>query len=559
MANLEEASDESESVASIEAREVRQALESAGEMLTAEQSGASTQSATPMNREERALAEYRQMLADEQEQEPDSEYVGPPCEVTLITRNLNADRSAILLGPEIVWFEGLRQMLDELYRGPLRRDAPTELTQALLWCALYNNGTFEARDAKYQSTARHWFVVRDFHAIIPPTTRRGDEDYARRWRQSVAEILGSGSEMIVAVEPGKPTDAILWSAEPRTDAELRAWSSSLPSPERIDVSVYPWTPPDDALVYLPADARAVATSFRDRRNVESTPSSAVLLDTGIPALNKQFRVGALPMGARVVIGGLTGQGKTTLALHLAEAACARGWFVVWLAYDESVDEIQARRLQRRGLPLAELAKLDELDFFVWPPGEPLEDLARAAHAEADGLPVLFVIDSIQKLETRAGDGKGERERITASVDTIQALQAKYPFVMVATAEIARGSGATKGSGSIDYGATLALRVRRNGDRLTVDIPKNRHGCQEPFELALDRAAQRLLDPSAAVADEAKLKVWEQVRRTLEERGPLSRSGLEPWVVAMGDTLRAVLRERLQAGDLTHAGRKYALI
>jgi hypothetical protein len=175
--------------------------------------------------------------------------------------------------------------------------------------------------------------------------------------------------------------------------------------------------------------------------------------------------------------------------------------------------------------------------------------------EADGRPVLFVVDSIQKLVTRAGEGKGERERITASVDAIQASQARYPSVVIMTAEIARGSGETKGSGSIDYGATLALRVRRTCDRVTVNITKNRHGGENPITLALDGAAQRLSDPAAA--DGARLEVWEQVRRALEEHGPLSGKRLEPWVKSNAK-LRAVLKERVTAGDLAHDGTSYRL-
>jgi hypothetical protein len=212
------------------------------------------------------------------------------------------------------------------------------------------------------------------------------------------------------------------------------------------------------------------------------------------------------MGARVVIGGQPKQGKTTLALHLAEAARAAGWLVVWLAYDEPPGLLTARRLQRRGvspavaaeLPVGEVAKLQGDGLYVVGSDDPdpYEELARQAHADARGRPVLIVGDSAQKLRTRAGAGKGERERITADVDAIQASQAKWPHVAVLTSEIARGSGATKGSGSIDYAAEVSLRVARKGATVRVSIAGNRYGGEEPFALELDSERQTLRDPTA---------------------------------------------------------------
>jgi hypothetical protein len=202
-----------------------------------------------------------------------------------------------------------------------------------------------------------------------------------------------------------------------------------------------------------------------------------------------------------------------------------------------------------------MAELDALDFFVVPAGTPFEELARDAHAEASGRPVLLIVDSIQKLETRAGEGKGERERITAAVDAIQASQAKYPSIVVMTAEIARGSGATKGSGAIDYGATLALRVRRNGNLLAVDVVKNRHGSEERFVLQVDFERQLLTAPvPPAQATPATVQRIKAELVAAAAARPRTRTALAKAVTGNTHVVRAALAELIEAGELIADGK-----
>lgn len=475
-------------------------------------------------------------------------------------------------GERIYDVEDLSDFASEFDGGVIRRDEADERTQALR----YHNeksGAAPIRELeRYVDGPRHWLVAFDRQSIAPVGIAGAAlEAWAIEWRESIPALRGS--ELAVYVTGGKCVAFVTWWEHPKDASQAREWCRSIssdPDDPRFESLDTLWCVPGPA-VYLPsAYESSRPRTLRDLSRTDCNTSSSVSLDTGIPSLTKQFRGRGLPIGARVVIGGLTGQGKTTLALHFAEVACEQQWFVLWLAFDESVGEVQARRLQRRGvapgaaqgLPEHELAKLDPLPFIVLGPGEPFEDLFELAHVEAEDRPVLVVIDSIQKLETRAGRGKGERERITACIDAIQAAQAKHPAVVVMTAEIARGSGATKGSGSIDYGATLALRVHRSGTQLRVEIPKSRHGTEDGFTLELDSARQRLEDPVAAKAAQAQVEahtdMWLQVQAVLSERGPKSRKALELYIKGKSDLLRAVLAERLEAGDLTHEGAKYSL-
>lgn len=459
-------------------------------------------------------------------------------------------------------FENLQQLTEWCFE--LTRKAPDELTQARRFVAWRDGLSFDETQARYVPAAEHWLIALDHHWVVPlgqPSAVL--DDYAHRWREAHHNFRGA--EMVVFLPPGEALQFAVWSVKAigreAVQSYLDALSGHAGEPRYTSVA-YPWDPLGVERVYLPPAFEA-PTSFRTMR-ADAQTQALVLLDTGIGALNKQFRGGAgLPLGARVVIGGLTGQGKTTLGLHLAEAACAQGWFVVWLAYDESCDEIQVRRLQRRGLapevaqtlPLAAMAALDALDFFVVPAGAPFEELARDAHGEANGCPVLFVVDSIQKLETRAGEGKGERERITAAVDAIQASQAKYPSTIVMTAEIARGSGATKGSGAIDYGATLALRVRRSGSVLAVDVVKNRHGSEHAFALHVDFEQQLLSAPAqSAPATPATLQRIKDELVAAAGAKPRTRSALANLVRGNTDAVRAAVAELVDAGELVSDGK-----
>ncbi len=417
---------------------------------------------------------------------------------------------------------------------------------------------------------RHWFALVDAEHTAPPNLNGGGRAaYAESYRRTLPSDMRD-QEIVVCAEPGRSVVIVLWASDSWSDSEVGDYARRLIG-ERAE---HPrWRPASYPLwvgepVYLPslATSPVVVGSIRERaRRAERTVSIGAALDVGIPSLARQFRVGGLPMGSRVVILGLPGQGKTTLALHLAETAAAQGWLVVWLAYDEPSDKITARRRQRRGAsPRDALGGADALealgaDLLVLAPGEPFEEVAREVAADPCGKPVLFVIDSIQKLETQAGEGKGERERITAAIDAIQRCQKRSPSIVVMTSETARGSGASKGSGGIDYGATLSLRVARKGTTLHVAIAKNRDGSEEPFALEIDAAGQTLIDPETAAARAKGDALWSEIEEALRNHGPvLSRTAIAKWVRAGTDALRAALDNRVSAGVLLRVGGGYRL-
>ncbi len=409
---------------------------------------------------------------------------------------------------------------------------------------------------------------------VPPAIRA----WVEQWRESHRAL--QGREMVVAVRPGRSTIFALWFDEPQTMAGVRRFAREhlnptgaleprfLPAPDPCDLSCVVVerteteygpkereTELDTACVYLPAEETAsTVLTLADRKAKAAPALNGPALRTGLAALDAQFREGldGLPLKARVVIAGPTENAKTTTALHFAETAREAGWFVVWIAIDEEPELVEARLAQRRG------ARIEPESFHVVAPdGDPFELLAEMAHREAAGRPVMLVIDSVQKLLTRAGEGKGERERISAAVEVIQACQDRWPSIVVLTSEIARGSGETKGSGSIDYGATLSLRVKLTGDRLHVTITKNRYGTKQPITLGVDYAHQRLLESGTAKPDAEAGTLRARILAAVAELGDdASGRGVTDRVTGKAATIRAELRAMVADGSLQLAAGVY---
>jgi circadian clock protein KaiC len=61
------------------------------------------------------------------------------------------------------------------------------------------------------------------------------------------------------------------------------------------------------------------------------------VSTGVPALDTMFGGEGVYRGSSVLITGMAGTGKTSLAAHFVDAACARGERCVFYSFEESPD------------------------------------------------------------------------------------------------------------------------------------------------------------------------------------------------------------------------------
>jgi circadian clock protein KaiC len=69
------------------------------------------------------------------------------------------------------------------------------------------------------------------------------------------------------------------------------------------------------------------------------PVSEERISTGVPRLDEMLGGGGCFRGSTVLVSGTAGTGKSTLGAHFAAETCARGEHCLYLAYEESPDQI----------------------------------------------------------------------------------------------------------------------------------------------------------------------------------------------------------------------------
>ena len=89
------------------------------------------------------------------------------------------------------------------------------------------------------------------------------------------------------------------------------------------------------------------------------PASTAHLSTGIAGLDEMFGKKGYYRGNSVLVSGTAGTGKSSLASHFAEAACRRGERCLYLAFEESPEQI-TRNMRSIGLDLGHWMRRDLL-------------------------------------------------------------------------------------------------------------------------------------------------------------------------------------------------------
>lgn len=91
------------------------------------------------------------------------------------------------------------------------------------------------------------------------------------------------------------------------------------------------------------------------------PVSREFISTGVPRLDTMLNGQGYYRGSSVLVSGAPGSGKTSLAAYLANAACQRGERCLYLAYEESAEQIM-RNMASIGLDLAQWVRQGLLHF-----------------------------------------------------------------------------------------------------------------------------------------------------------------------------------------------------
>jgi circadian clock protein KaiC len=128
------------------------------------------------------------------------------------------------------------------------------------------------------------------------------------------------------------------------------------------------------------------------------PAPTERVSAGLSELDAMLG-GGFFRGSSVLLSGTPGTGKTSLAAHFVDAACARGERCSYFAFEESPAQIQ-RNMRSIGLNLERWAKRDLLRFHpTRPEAHGLETHLALMHREVAAFdPAIVVVDPITNLQ-----------------------------------------------------------------------------------------------------------------------------------------------------------------
>ncbi len=239
------------------------------------------------------------------------------------------------------------------------------------------------------------------------------------------------------------------------------------------------------------------------------------ISTGIPALDSMLGGKGYFRGSSILISGTAGTGKTSVAAHFADAACARGERCIIFSFEESADQV-IRNMRSIGINLGRWINKGLLQFHAArPTTSGLEMHLVKMHKIIGSFdPRIVVVDPVTGL-TDSGTQAETRSMLLRLVDFLKEKQITALMTTLTDGEAAQEQTEVNISSLVD--TWLLLRdIESGGERNRgLYILKSRgaaHSNQIREFLLTDRGVELrnvylgetgLLTGSARVAQEAK--------------------------------------------------------
>lgn len=187
------------------------------------------------------------------------------------------------------------------------------------------------------------------------------------------------------------------------------------------------------------------------------------ISTGIVQLDAMLGGMGLYRGGSVLISGTPGSGKTSIAAHMVNGACARGEHCLYFSFEESQDQI-LRNMQSIGLDLRRWAAKDLLRFHSARPHlHGLEMHLAVMHKQiAAFAPSLVAIDPISNL-TEIGTVTEAKIMLTRIIDFLKARGITAVFTSL-TAQTDDPEKTEVGISSLIDTWILVRNLESNGER-----------------------------------------------------------------------------------------------
>jgi circadian clock protein KaiC len=290
---------------------------------------------------------------------------------------------------------------------------------------------------------------------------------------------------------------------------------------------YPFLIDEDGITVMPLSSASL-----------NHPAPTARISSGVPRLDTMLGGKGFLRGSSVLVSGTAGTGKSSLAGHFANAACARGERVLYFAFEESKAQIM-RNMKSIGLDLEQHEKKGLLHFFnARPTAFGLEMHLAMIHKRIGQIkPAACVFDPVTNLLQAAGGLEEVNAMLTRLIDYLKSRAITAMFTSLTVGNNARESTDVGISSLMD--TWILLRdIELNGERnRAIYILKSRgmahsnqvrefvltkHGI-ELVDVYL--GAEGVLTGSARLAQEAreraeklrKAEATEKRRRDLERR------------------------------------------
>jgi circadian clock protein KaiC len=179
---------------------------------------------------------------------------------------------------------------------------------------------------------------------------------------------------------------------------------------------YPFLIDENGISVLPITSIALRHKASDER-----------VSTGIPRLDAMLGGPGVYRGSSVLIAGTAGTGKTSLAAHIADAACRRGERCLYFSFEEAESQL-IRNMRSIGLNLASWLKRNRLRFHATRPSAyGLEvHLATFHKLVSDFQPRVVIVDAITTF-TNAGTSAQAESMLMRLIDFFKSQQITAVF------------------------------------------------------------------------------------------------------------------------------------
>lgn len=187
------------------------------------------------------------------------------------------------------------------------------------------------------------------------------------------------------------------------------------------------------------------------------------ISSGIPRLDTMLGGKGFYRGTSILISGGAGTGKSSMAAHFVQAACERGERALYMASEQSVDEV-LRNMRSIGVDLEPWVKRGLLQFYASRPGTyGLEKHLVTIHDITAAFdPMVVVIDPITNFAS-VGTYSEVKSMVTRLIDTFKSRQITAMFTSLTSADSSAELSEVGVSSLMD--AWLLLRnLESNGER-----------------------------------------------------------------------------------------------